>query len=167
LKGLKVYYGYYVAPFAVVGFVGSSEGLIHLGFYRSLEDFVERVRGRFGETRQNIEEFKDLIELLERYFSGQRIELDYPIILNGTEFQLRVWMKVREIPYGEVRSYEWVARNIGRRGAARAVGNALRRNPIALIIPCHRVIRKDGSIGGFGYGVEVKRKLLRIEGIEL
>ena len=128
---------------------------------------MERVKGRFGETRQSIEEFKDLIELLERYFSGQRIELDYPIILNGTEFQLRVWMKVREIPYGEVRSYEWVAKNIGRRRAARAVGNALRKNPIALIIPCHRVIRKDGSIGGFGYGVEVKRRLLRVEGIEL
>ena len=167
MKGLKIYCGYYAAPFAVVGFVGSSEGLIHLGFYRSLEDFVERVRGRFGEIHQSIGEFKDLIELLERYFSGQRIELDYPIILNGTEFQLRVWMKVREIPYGEVRSYEWVAKNIGRRGAARAVGNALRKNPIALIIPCHRVIRKDGSIGGFGYGVEVKRKLLKIEGIEL
>jgi len=164
---LKVYYGYYVAPFAVVGFVGSSEGLIHLGFYRCLKDFVERVRGRFGEIRQSIEEFRDLIELLERYLSGQRIELDYPILLNGTEFQLRVWMKVREIPYGEVRSYEWVARNIGRRGAARAVGNALRKNPIALIIPCHRVIRKDGGIGGFEYGVEIKRRLLRIEGVEL
>ena len=164
---MKTYYGYYAAPFAVVGFVGSAEGLIHLGFYRDPEEFVEEVRVRFGEIPQNIDEFRDLTELLERYFSGRRTELDYPIILNGTEFQLRTWMKVREIPYGEVRSYEWVARNIGRRGAARAVGSALRRNPVALIIPCHRVVRKNGGIGGFRYGVEIKRRLLRIEGIRL
>jgi len=141
LSDLKIYYGYYAAPFAVVGFVGSAEGLIHLGLYRGLKDFVGRVRTRFREASEDIEEFRDLVELLERYFSGQRVELDYPIILDGTEFQLRVWMKVREIPYGEVRSYEWVARSIGKRGAARAVGNALRRNPIALIVPCHRVVR--------------------------
>ena len=167
MSALETYYGYYNASFALVGFVGSAEGLIHLGFYRTLEEFVGSVRRRFGEISPNIEEFRDLIELLERYFSGQRVELDYPIILNGTEFQLRVWMKVKEIPYGEVRSYGWVAKNIGREKAARAVGNALNRNPVALIIPCHRVVRKNGSIGGFGCGVEIKRKLLSIEGVKL
>lgn len=151
----------------LVGFVGSAEGLVHLGFYRNLESLMENVRKKFGMISLNIDEFGDLTELLERYFSGQRVKLDYPIILNGTEFQLRVWMKVKEIPYGEVRSYEWVARNIGKKKAARAVGNALNRNPIALIIPCHRVVRKNGDIGGFGYGVEVKRKLLSIEGVKL
>ena len=167
MSALRIHYGYYDASFALVGFVGSAEGLIHLGFYQNLKDFMGNVRKRFGRISLDIEEFGDLIELLERYFSGQRVELNYPIILNGTEFQLRVWMKVKEIPYGEVRSYEWVARSIGKRKAARAVGNALRSNPVALIIPCHRVVRKNGDIGGFGCGVEIKRKLLSIEGIKL
>ena len=164
---MQVYYGYYDASFILVGFVGSAEGLVHLGFYRSLDNFVEKVRKRFGKLSPNVEEFRDLIELLEKYFSGQRVEFNYPVILNGTEFQLRVWMKVKEIPYGEVRSYGWVAKNIGRDKAARAVGNALKRNPVALIIPCHRVVRKNGSLGGFGCGVEIKRKLLSIEGVKL
>lgn len=164
---MTLFYGLYKSPFNLIGFIGSEQGLIHLGFYKSQSSFRRVLRQRFPGARSGMDSFKDLVRLLDLYFRGVRVELDYPLVLRGTEFQLRVWRKVKEIPYGEVRSYGWVAENIGMPKAARAVGRAVGSNPIALIIPCHRVIRSDGTIGGFGYGINLKRKLLRLEGVEI
>ena len=81
----------------------------------------------------------------------------------GTEFQRKVWEKVSEIPYGELRSYKWIASEIGNPDAVRAVGNAVGENPVPPIIPCHRVIRSDGNLGGFSSGIALKKWLLKLE----
>ena len=104
---------------------------------------------------------------LTEYFAGERTQFDLPIAYpHGTPFQHSVWNALRSIPYGETRSYEDIARAIGNPKAVRAIGQANTRNPLLLLVPCHRVINKNGTIGGFGCGVEVKRKLLQLEGIE-
>jgi methylated-DNA-[protein]-cysteine S-methyltransferase len=84
---------------------------------------------------------------------------------SGTAFQRKVWRALTKIPYGQTRSYAWVARAIGAPKALRAVGTACGANPVPLIIPCHRVIASDGSLGGFGGGLRLKRRLLRLEGV--
>ena len=102
---------------------------------------------------------------LAEYFTGKRKAFELPIAYPcGTPFQHSVWNALRNIPYGETRSYEDIARAIGNPKAVRAIGQANTHNPILLLVPCHRVINKNGTIGGFGCGVEVKRKLLELEG---
>ncbi|MSR24463.1 MAG: methylated-DNA--[protein]-cysteine S-methyltransferase [Nitrospiraceae bacterium] len=99
------------------------------------------------------------------YLAGKRHTLDFPIDLSaGTSFQRRVWQTALRIPYGRARSYQWIASKVGGTRHARAVGNALGANPVPLIVPCHRVVAKDASLGGFSGGLVVKRKLLDLEG---
>jgi methylated-DNA-[protein]-cysteine S-methyltransferase len=100
---------------------------------------------------------------LEAYFAGELREFDLPLAPEGSEFQLRVWEQLRAIPYGETISYGELARRVGDPAAARAVGLANGRNPLPVIVPCHRVIGADGSLTGFGGGLERKRRLLELE----
>ena len=100
---------------------------------------------------------------LKEYLAGKRKEFDIPLKLSGTVFQLAVWNVLQTIPYGETRSYREVAEQVGSPKACRAVGMANHRNPIAIIVPCHRVIGADGSLTGFGGGLELKRQLLELE----
>jgi methylated-DNA-[protein]-cysteine S-methyltransferase len=109
------------------------------------------------------EPFADVALELDEYFAGDRTEFQTPLAMNGNPFELRVWHALREIPYGETISYGELARRIGQPGAARAVGVANARNPIAVIVPCHRVIGADGSLTGYGGGLERKRLLLDLE----
>ncbi|MEM4536677.1 MAG: methylated-DNA--[protein]-cysteine S-methyltransferase, partial [Nitrososphaerota archaeon] len=101
--------------------------------------------------------------MLDGYFRGEFTQLDYPLDISGTVFQKKVWETVKRIPYGEVRSYKWVASEIGNPKAARAVGTAIAHNPAVLIIPCHRVIRNNNSLGRYGRMSWLKRKLLKLE----
>jgi methylated-DNA-[protein]-cysteine S-methyltransferase len=101
---------------------------------------------------------------LAEYFAGERRAFDLPLAFDGTDFQRRVWGALLEIPYGETTSYGELARRIGRPDACRAVGLANGSNPIAVIVPCHRVIGTNGSLTGFGGGLERKRLLLDLEG---
>ena len=107
--------------------------------------------------------FRDAEKQLVEYFAGARREFDLDIEMIGTPFQLEVWSALRRIPYGEVRSYSEIARKIGRPNAVRAVGAANGANPIPIIVPCHRVIGANGSLTGFGGGLDVKRSLLDLE----
>jgi len=100
---------------------------------------------------------------LHEYFAGERQTFDLPLAPSGTEFQLACWRALAEIPYGETRSYGEQARRIARPDRARAVGAANGANPIAIVLPCHRVIGADGSLVGFGGGLETKRRLLDLE----
>ena len=100
---------------------------------------------------------------LEEYFEGKRKNFDLPLVLNGTDFQNRVWEALRKIPYGKTRSYGELAAMTGNPKASRAVGMANNRNPIVIVIPCHRVIGSDGSLTGFGGGLELKKRLLELE----
>ena len=105
---------------------------------------------------------------LQRYFDGQRVLFDDPLDLRAaTAFQGRVWSAVRDIPYGETRSYGQIARQVGSPGAARAVGQAMATNPLPIIVPCHRVIGSGGNLRGFGGGLDLKRRLLKMEGVLL
>jgi methylated-DNA-[protein]-cysteine S-methyltransferase len=107
--------------------------------------------------------FPEAVEQLEAYFAGERTDFDLELGLEGSEFQRRVWRALLTIPYGETRSYGQVAEQIGATGAARAVGLANGRNPIAIIVPCHRVIGASGSLTGYGGGLDRKRSLLELE----
>jgi len=109
------------------------------------------------------EAFPDVVAQLSAYFAGQRTVFEVVLRPAGTSFQRRVWAALCEIPYGETRSYGEIAASIGQRGAARAVGLANARNPIAVIVPCHRVIGADGSLAGYAGGLKAKRALLDLE----
>jgi methylated-DNA-[protein]-cysteine S-methyltransferase len=100
---------------------------------------------------------------LNEYFAGSRKEFDLPLRFNGTEFQVSVLKALREIPYGETTSYGEIAKRIGRPKAVRAVGAANGRNPIPIVVPCHRVIGSTGDLTGFGGGLDTKEALLRLE----
>lgn len=101
---------------------------------------------------------------LEQYFAGKRRTFDFPLDLRGTDFQIACWRALLAIPFGETRSYAQIARAVGKPNAFRAVGMANNRNPIAIVVPCHRVIASDGTLCGYGGGLDVKRKLLELEG---
>lgn len=103
------------------------------------------------------------IEQLMDYFRGKLREFCVPLDLRGTRFQLDVWRVLLRIPYGETRSYAEIAEEIGNAKAVRAVGHANGSNPIAIIVPCHRVVASDGGLGGYGGGLELKRRLLALE----
>lgn len=100
---------------------------------------------------------------LEEYVRGERVEFTFAIAPHGTDFDHSVWHEVARIPYGTTATYGDVARRIGRPGAARAVGHANGRNPVPLVIPCHRVVAAGGKLGGYGGGLPLKRRLLALE----
>lgn len=109
-------------------------------------------------------ELADMVEAqLHRYFAGERVEFDFRVRLTGTEFQKRVYAELMKVRYGSLVSYGELAQRIGSKGGARAVGGAVGSNPLLLIVPCHRVIASDGTIGGFSCGLDRKRFLLNLE----
>jgi methylated-DNA-[protein]-cysteine S-methyltransferase len=116
-----------------------------------------------GGWERNDKAFADAVEQLDAYFAGGRREFDLELRLVGTDFQRQVWEALLTIPYGETRSYTYIAQQIGSPGAVRAVGLANGRNPIGIIVPCHRVIGANGSLTGYGGGLERKRTLLELE----
>ncbi len=107
--------------------------------------------------------FTDVQRQLSEYFDGRRRAFDLPLVMDGSPFERKVWQALQDIPYGETVSYGEIARRVGRPSAARAVGLANGRNPIAVIVPCHRVIGADGTLTGYGGGLERKRVLLELE----
>jgi methylated-DNA-[protein]-cysteine S-methyltransferase len=116
------------------------------------------------ETLRNDSVLSAAAQQLLEYFAGQRTHFDLPLNAGGTEFQQSVWSALAAIPFGELRSYRDIALEVGRPKAVRAVGAANGRNPIPIIVPCHRVIGSDGSLTGFAGGLPLKRTLLRLEG---
>ena len=108
--------------------------------------------------------FKDLIERLNAYFSGKKTSFPDKLDLSSaTDFQKKVWQITRSIPYGKTRSYKWVAETLGKPKATRAVGQALAKNPLPIIIPCHRVVASGSKLSGYSGGIELKRYLLELE----
>jgi len=104
------------------------------------------------------------VQQLKEYFAGERREFRFELDLRGTEFQRTCWRALLAIPYGQTRSYADIARAVGRPHGFRAVGMANNRNPVAIVVPCHRVIASDGTLCGYGGGLDIKRKLLELEG---
>jgi O-6-methylguanine DNA methyltransferase len=116
---------------------------------------------QFAESSRTLQAY---VDELEEYFAGQRREFSFALDLRGTDFQLACWRALLKIPYGETRSYADIARAVDRPTGFRAVGMANNRNPIAIVVPCHRVIASDGTLCGYGGGLDIKRKLLELEG---
>jgi AraC family transcriptional regulator of adaptative response/methylated-DNA-[protein]-cysteine methyltransferase len=139
--------------------------LLEFGDRRALKTQVAELRTRFGCSivpgkNEHVEKLEDE---LGRYFAGELRTFTVPIVYPGTVFQQAVWERLLEIPYGETVSYEQMAFDVGRPGAQRAVGTANGKNRIAIVIPCHRVVNKDGKLGGYGGGLSRKRLLLALE----
>jgi methylated-DNA-[protein]-cysteine S-methyltransferase len=128
---------------------------------RSTSDRARNKAIRFEESERAVRPYA---RELEEYFAGQRREFSFPLDLRGTEFQLACWRALLQIPYGETRTYADIARAVGKPTGFRAVGMANNRNPLAIVVPCHRVIASDGTLCGYGGGLDVKRKLLELEG---
>jgi len=124
---------------------------------------VSRVKGETKAERTVAQAARELDE----YFAGKRRKFTVPLDLHGTPFQLEVWQTLRRIPFGKAVSYGEEARMLGKPKAARAVGSANGRNPIPIIVPCHRVVAGDGSLGGYSAGLPMKRKLLALEGVSV
>ncbi len=149
-------------------------GLIALQFLHEAYEYLPRARALARElTAGEGEEvaplddrgaFDDLAAQLGEYFSGRRRRFDLALDLRGTPFQLAVWRRLQRIPWGQLRSYKQLAEEIDRPRAARAVGQAVGANPIAIVVPCHRVLGCRGALVGFGGGMELKAQLLRLEG---
>jgi len=108
---------------------------------------------------------EETIRQLGEYFAGVRRDFDLPVRLSGTDFQQRVWRRLESVPYGTTASYADIARGIGCEKGVRAVAQACRRNPVGIIVPCHRIIGSDGSLTGYAGGLDKKQALLRLEGL--
>ena len=146
------------SPVGLLLLVSDERGLRSVSFESS-----KRAATVQPDWKQDKASFAEVIRQLGAYFAGELKEFDLPLSPEGTEFQLRVWSSLREIPYGETISYGQLAERIGNPKAVRAVGLANGCNPIPIIIPCHRVIGSDGSLTGFGGGLPNKKKLLALE----
>lgn len=148
------------------GFVASNRGLCKVYLpVRNLGGLKRAIRTD-GDATEDHALMPDLAAALKRYFAGEAVEFSVPLDLDAsTQFEADVWRACRRINYGETRSYKYLAECVGRPGAARAVGTAMSRNPCPLVVPCHRVLRSDGSLGGFSSpgGVKQKRDLLEME----
>ena len=140
------------SPIGALYLTGEGETITGLYFTRPAGPFdAPGAAGRAAEAQ------------LAEYFAGQRRTFDLPLRAEGTDFQRAVWRALQTIPYGEIRTYGQIAAQIGRPRACRAVGMANHRNPISILIPCHRVVGSDGSLTGYGGGLARKETLLRLE----
>ena len=153
-----MYYTYATSPIGQLLLAGSADALQVIGFPHG----DKARRADIGWERYD-EPFKKTARQLNEYFAGERREFELELAPEGTKFQVEVLEALRGIPYGETRTYRDIAVAVGRPKAVRAVGNANGRNPLPIVIPCHRVIGSDGSLTGFGGGIEAKRYLLDLE----
>ena len=155
---MSTYYDYLETPIGTLLLAGNGEALTLVGFPRG----KERKRHDKSWVRDG-SRFSEAKRQLQDYFAGKLAEFDLPLQPQGTEFQRRVWRALQKIPYGETVSYGDIARRIGKPSASRAVGAANGKNPLPIIIPCHRVIGSTGKLTGFGGGLPTKVKLLTLE----
>jgi O-6-methylguanine DNA methyltransferase len=164
----------FTSPIGPLFLAASERGLVALEFDarsagqqsirpnpRNLREEQQRGRVAFELSESRLRPY---LRELDEYFAGQRRKFTFPLDLRGTDFQLACWRALMVIPYGETRTYGDIARAVGKPNAFRAVGMANNRNPIAIVVPCHRVIASDGTLCGYGGGLDLKRRLLELEG---
>jgi methylated-DNA-[protein]-cysteine S-methyltransferase len=143
----------YNSPFGLILISASENGIFSVSFVKD-----------FNNHDSNSKLTATCMKQLDEYFSGKRKIFDLPLDAQGTSFQQQVWTVLQQIPYGKIVSYLDIAKLLGDPGKIRAVGNANGKNPIAIIVPCHRVIGSDGSLTGYAGGLDKKRRLLQLEG---
>ena len=144
----------------------TERGVCALSFVESTNEFLLQQARTTGDQdwERDASPLIDLARLqLNEYFAGKRSRFEVPLDLRGTPFQEKVWRALLDIPYGETRTYAQIAAQIGSPSAVRAVGAANGANPVAIIVPCHRVVATGGGLGGYGGGLEIKKRLLALE----
>ncbi len=153
-------------PLGTVWFAAGEKGLkfLLLRYFDDRRVAQELRKAKGAKLSRDDKALRHLSAQLKRYFDGDKVRFDVDVDLStGTPFQQSVWKAVKKVPYGRLVSYKKIAGDVGNRRAARAVGNALAANPIPIVIPCHRVIRRDGGLGGFTGGIRWKKKLIELE----
>ena len=162
----RVYYAGVESPMGTIWAAATERGLFQVSLPLPESGFLESLGRRLdAEVVRDPDRLRALRVMMESYFRGERVAFDLPLDLRGTDFQKAVWRAIYAIPYGRLSSYGRLAAAVGKPRAARAVGNAVGSNQLAVVVPCHRVIRSDGGLGGFGGRPELKRYLLGVEGV--
>ena len=147
---------YYESPIGILRIIENGNGI-------AMIKFVTDPKEQLHTTEANTLLLKEAVQQLSEYFAGKRKEFSLPLDLRGTDFQLRTWNALRDIPYGETRTYKQIAEAIGSPKGCRAVGLANNRNPVSIVVPCHRVIGANGNLIGYAGGLEKKEQLLALE----
>jgi methylated-DNA-[protein]-cysteine S-methyltransferase len=153
-----------------MGLVGSPKGLSQLILpHPTQEAVIQEVEGRYEfPINEDSSCLGDLPLRIKDYITGKKMDFPNKLDYNGaTDFQIRVWRTTQEVPYGETRTYHWIAVKLKCNRGEQAIGQALSRNPLPIIIPCHRIVASNGKPGGFSGGIEMKKRLLRVEGVIL
>ena len=161
---VKIFYTSVDSPIGAAFIASTPKGICAITLAVSEEAFLSEIK-EYGAPQRDDKRFIELIKDLKDYFSGKEADFHkYHLDTStGTEFQKKVWRKLLDIPYGETRSYKWLADEVGSPKGFRAVGGANGKNPVPIIIPCHRVINSDGTLGGYSGGVWIKEWLLKLE----
>ena len=168
-KGISISYAALETPVGLMMIGATDRGICFAQFGDSAEALLARLHAEYANAtivpaqEPYHSDFPKWVDAISRYLAGAQPHLNLPLDIRASAFQMRVWKYLQSIPYGDVVSYGEVAAAIGRPSAARAVGGAIARNTVALIIPCHRVIRESGALGGYRWGFERKRALLDLE----
>jgi AraC family transcriptional regulator, regulatory protein of adaptative response / methylated-DNA-[protein]-cysteine methyltransferase len=164
-RGMEIRYTVSPSPIGRILVAGTDRGVSAIYMGRSDAELAATLRREYPEAQisRNPESVSRWVRQIVRHLAGRHPRLDLPLDIQGTAFQRRVWEALRRIPYGQTRSYTELARQLGQPKARRAVARACATNPVSLVIPCHRVIRGDGGLGGYGGGVERKQVLLETE----
>lgn len=147
---------YYHSPVGWLRIIENGKGI-------TMIEYISDAKDQLTATEANTPLLKEAVRQLAGYFSGKRKDFTLPLDPQGTDFQMRTWDALRDIPYGETRTYKQIAEAIGCPKGFRAVGLANNRNPISIVVPCHRVIGADGSLTGYAGGLDIKEQLLAIE----
>lgn len=151
------YIQYYDFPIGCLGIADDGKGITDIFFQRENRDLKDTAEAKETEL------IREAKMQLDEYFAGERREFTFPLSLKGTEFQMKDWEALCQIPYGETRGYKEIAVQLGNPNACRAVGMANNRNPVIIAVPCHRVIGCNGKLVGYGGGLDVKEWLLNLE----
>ncbi len=162
----KIYLNTYDSPVGNINILSVDNGLLLIAF--NMKEVKKVISQEFSdyEVSKDNKINKKMIKYLDAYFSSKKVSIEIPLFLNGTEFQKKVWLELKEIPYGETISYKELAKRVGIKKGYQAVGQANSKNPFPILLPCHRVINTDGKMGGYSGGLNKKKILLKLEGIE-
>jgi methylated-DNA-[protein]-cysteine S-methyltransferase len=162
----RVYYDGIPSPIGTIWAAATEAGLFNVHMSTSKAAFMSELKRRIDAKVIHAPHKLDALRSkLDDYFHGEPVVFDLSLDLRGTDFQRAIWREIHKIPYGKLSSYGRLAAAVGKPKAMRAAGNATGANPIGLVIPCHRVVRSDGSLGGFGNRIDLKEYLLSLEGV--
>ncbi len=160
---MRLFYAIENSPLGHLLLVATERGLCAVQFGNSVRELTRTLHRQLPRAQRDEARLRPWSRALQEYFKGRKLTMTLPLDVQATTFQRQVWKELQKIPYGQTRSYSEIARAIGHPKAARAVARACATNPVSIVIPCHRVIRKDGSLGGYGGGIARKRALLSLE----